>query len=84
MANIAKGFARRSNKESIQSLFVAVASAAEVQSHLYIARDVGYISNEQCGPLYDQAGKTAKRISGLIKYLRSSKTKLATPTEPTE
>jgi len=42
MANIAEGFVRRSGKEFIQFLFIAMASAAEVQSHLYIALDPGY------------------------------------------
>ena len=34
MANIAEGFVRHSDKEFVQFLFVAMASAAEIQSHL--------------------------------------------------
>ncbi|MEK6640635.1 MAG: four helix bundle protein [Nitrospirota bacterium] len=34
MANIAEGFVRRSNKEFVQFLFIAMSSTAEVQSHL--------------------------------------------------
>ena len=41
MANIAEGFVRRSNKEFMQFLFIAMSSAAEAQSHLYIAVDQG-------------------------------------------
>src|SRR5678816_4271934 len=37
MANVAEGFVRRSNKEFMQFLFIAMSSTAEVQSHLYIA-----------------------------------------------
>jgi len=39
MANIAEGFTRRSDKEFIQFLYIAMASTAEVQSHLYVALD---------------------------------------------
>ncbi len=39
MSNIAEGFARRSNREFIQFLFVSKSSAAEVQSQLYVALD---------------------------------------------
>ena len=75
MANIAEGFARRSNKEFTQFLFVAISSAAEVQSHLYIAADQGYVSKPAFDAMYQQADKTSRIISGLIKYLRANETK---------
>jgi len=71
MANIAEGFIRHSDKEFVQFLFVAMASAAEVQSHLYVAVDQGYLSQEIFDSIYAQAGKTSRIISGLIKYLRT-------------
>lgn len=75
MANIAEGFIRRSDKEFIQFLFIAMSSAAEVQSHLYIALDQGYIDQKQFDDMYTQANKTAMIISGLLKYLRTKQTK---------
>ena len=75
MANIAEGFVRRSNKEFMQFLFIAMSSAAEVQSHLYIGIDQGYLSKDAFESIYNQADKTAKIISGLIKYLRTKQTK---------
>ena len=74
MANIAEGFIRRSSKEFIQFLFVAMSSAAEVQSHLYVAVDQGYVQKEEFELLYEQANKTARIISGLITYLRTRAT----------
>ena len=74
MANIAEGFVRRSDKEFVQFLFIAMSSAAEVQSHLYAALDQKYLSEEQFGTIYSQAAKTARIISALIKYLRASHT----------
>ena len=75
MANIAEGFTRRSDKEFIQFLYIAMASTAEVQSHLYVALDQAYISKDQFDDIYKQADKTGKMISNLIKYLRNSQTR---------
>ncbi len=71
----AEGFICHSTKEFIQFLFIAMASTAEVQSHLYIALDQGYIDQKEFDKIYDQANKTAMIISGLIKYLRTKSTK---------
>ncbi len=75
MANIAEGFVRRSDKEFTQFLFIAMSSAAEVQSHLYIAIDQGYIGEDEFHDIYNQADKTGRIISGLIKYLRTKQTR---------
>jgi len=83
MANIAEGFIRRSDKEFIQFLFIAMASTAEVQSHLYVALDQEYIHQESFQEIYDQANKTGMIISGLIKYLRSKTTRSKKPTKQT-
>ena len=83
MANIAEGFIRRSDKEFIQFLFIAMSSAAEVQSHLYIALDQGYVDQKQFDDMYTQANTTAKMISGLVTYLRTTSTKSTKQTEQT-
>lgn len=48
MANIAEGFARRSNKELVQTISLS----AEVQSRLYIVLDQGHVSKEAFDSLY--------------------------------
>jgi len=75
MGNIPEGFVRRSNKEFTQFLFISVSSAAELQSHLYIASDQSYITNETFDNIYQQADKTSKMISGLITYLINNEKK---------
>ena len=55
MANIAEGFVRRSSKEFTQFLFIAMSSAAEVQSHMYIAVDQSYVSKDTFESIYEQA-----------------------------
>ena len=71
MANVAEGFARKSNKEFMQFLFISKSSAAEVQSHLYVALDQKFITQQDFKNLYDQAEKVSKMNSGFIKYLQS-------------
>ena len=75
MANIVEGFIRLSTKEFTQFLYIAISSAAEFQSHLYLALDQGYIDHNEFDSIYEEANKTARIISGLIKYLRTKPTK---------
>jgi len=83
MANIAEGFVRHFPKEFVQFLFIAMSSAAEVQSHLYVALDQGYIEQKQFAMIYEQANKTARIISGLITYLRTKSTEPTRSTKQT-
>jgi four helix bundle protein len=79
MSNIAEGFARRSNREFIQFLFISKSSAAEVQSQLYAALDQEYITQDDFEKIYSQAEIVSKMDSGFIKYLNSQLNK---PNEP--
>jgi four helix bundle protein len=69
MANIAEGFARKGKREFIQFLYVAKSSAAELQSHLYAALDVGYVKKKDFISLYEKIDKVQRQTSNLIKYL---------------
>jgi four helix bundle protein len=75
MGNIPEGFVRRSNKEFIQFLFISLSSAAELQSHMYVALDQHYVTKEIFESIYRQAEKTSKLVSGLITYLLTSENK---------
>lgn len=68
MANIAEGFDCDSTVEFARFLGIARRSAVEVQSLLYAALDVGYITEEQFKLVYEQAGKT----KGLISAFKSA------------
>jgi four helix bundle protein len=63
MANIAEGFDCDSNVEFARFLGIARRSAVEVQSLLYAALDVNYITAEQFKAFYEQANKTKILIS---------------------
>jgi four helix bundle protein len=73
MANIAEGFDRQSKKEFIRFLDYSSASASEVQSHLYVALDQKYISEQEFKETYNQAKKTKSLINGFIAYLKGRK-----------
>ena len=73
MSNIAEGFSRKGNKEFIQFLFISKSSAAEVQSHFYVALDQDYVTQDDFNEVYGQAELVSKLDSGFIKYLQSQK-----------
>jgi four helix bundle protein len=73
MLNIAEGFARRSNNEFRQFLYIAHGSAAEVQSCLYIAKDQHYCDEPRFQDMYGRCDEISRMIAGLIKYLNTLK-----------
>ena len=78
MANIAEGFSRRGDKEFCQFLFVAKSSAAELQSHAYVAVDQGYITETDFKGLYESLDHVSRMLSNLIKRLLRPRNRLAT------
>jgi len=72
LSNIAEGFSRNSVKEKIQFYSIAKGSLAEIESQLFISRDVGYISHEIFNDVYVHISTTNKLINGLISHLRST------------
>jgi four helix bundle protein len=75
MNNIAEGWASQSNNEFIRFLTYSRRSCAETQNCLYIALDQRYINENTFKEIYDQGLKTIKIIDGLLRYLRSQRSK---------
>jgi four helix bundle protein len=75
MSNIAEGFERGSNTEFIRFLYIAKASCGETRSHLFIAFDQGYLTNDELQKAKSFAKSVSAMIGGFIAYLRSSKMK---------
>jgi four helix bundle protein len=73
MANIAEGFGRHSDKDFANFLTMAHASVTEVQSHLYVALDLGYILTDTFNELYALLDEVAKMTFALGRHLRSGK-----------
>ncbi len=70
MANIAEGFDCDSHLEFARFLGIARRSAVEVQSLLYAALDVGYITEETFKGLYAQVEKSKALAGGLKNSLK--------------
>ena len=73
MANIAEGFARRSDKDFANFLNFSRSSAAEVQSHLYVALDQEYIGNADFEVIYNKLEETSRMIYALAQHLARKK-----------
>ena len=70
MTNIAEGFDCESKVEFARFLGIARRSAVEVQSLLYTAFDIEYITEAQLKGHYEQARKTKALIGGFKKSLK--------------
>jgi four helix bundle protein len=69
MANIAEGFGRHSDKDFANFLNIAHGSAYEVQSHLYVALDLGYVPEDSFESLYGSLDEIARMLFALRKRL---------------
>ena len=72
MSNIAEGYERNGNREFLQFLSQAKGSIGEIKAQLYVAMDVGLISNIDFERLFNDATKVGQLIGGLMKYLTES------------
>lgn len=68
-SNIAEGFSRRSGKEKRQFLRQALGSLTEVENQILIAKDVGYINDEEFSKICIIIVEVGKLINSLLKYL---------------
>jgi hypothetical protein len=90
MNNIVEGWASQFNAEFIKVfntpsacggvidfrfLIYSRRSCAEIQNCLYVALDQEYINNATFEKIYNQALKETQIIDGLLRYLRSKRTK---------
>ncbi|MFC1543147.1 four helix bundle protein [Candidatus Neomarinimicrobiota bacterium] len=75
MSNVAEGYERDGTKEFIQFLSIAKGSAGEVKSHLYVAKDQGYLNKDEFVALADLTDETRRLIAGFISYLKQSSIK---------
>ena len=69
-SNIAEGIGRKSNKETIQFLFIAKGSLNEVETQLYLSFDLEYISDEELKEILEKLISCRKLLNGFINYYK--------------
>ena len=70
VSNIAEGFGRKSSFQFLHFLEIASGSAAEVEAQLYIALDLGYISQAQFDEALTEANRVGQMLTKFMQYLR--------------
>lgn len=68
-ANIAEGYGRKGDAELGRFLSIAAGSACEVEYHLLLARDLGYLSESQHRKLHDQVCEVKRMLGSFISKL---------------
>ncbi len=72
MSNIAEGYERGGNQEFIQFLSISKGSCGEVRCQLYVVRDQGYITAEECDRLIDAFKKLSIMLNNFMESLKAS------------
>jgi four helix bundle protein len=66
-ANIAEGCGRRGNGEFHRFLTIAMGSASELEYHLLLSHDLGFLGQERFGLLTSQVQEIKKMLASLIR-----------------
>lgn len=72
MANIAEGFARKSDNEFARFLNIGLASNTELQSHFFVALDLNYLKKDEFDDLFNRSKQIEKLINSFISYLKNT------------
>lgn len=69
MNNVAEGYAKRSDKSFKNFLSIAKGSAAEVESMLLVAHELGYVTSAQRDHLVPSCEEVSRLLTGFIRKL---------------
>ncbi|SDL88855.1 four helix bundle protein [Daejeonella rubra] len=67
-SNIAEGCGRQHKKETIQFLTIARGSLYELETQLYISKDLSYITEDQLSICLNKIENLGKLLNGFIRY----------------
>jgi four helix bundle protein len=72
-ANIAEGCGREGDAELKRFINIAFGSASELEYHLILAHDLGYIDKEKYGALSLQTEEVKRMLAALIRTLKADR-----------
>ena len=77
MANIAEGFDSASTAEFSRFLKISRRSATELQSHLYVCVDRGYVGKPIFEELYAECNRVKELLGGFLRFLSGLRRRVA-------
>jgi four helix bundle protein len=72
-ANIAEGCGKRSNAEFQRFLHIAAGSASELEYHFLLAKDLGFLSDEEYKKLDSSTIEVKRMLAGLTKKVEADR-----------
>lgn len=69
-ANICEGCGRETRPDFAHFLQIAAGSSSELQYHLVLAHDLGYLRTDHCSQLMGNITEIKRMLTGLIQRLR--------------
>jgi four helix bundle protein len=72
-ANIAEGCGKRGNNEFQRFLHIATGSASELEYHFLLAKDLGFLAEEDYCQLERSTIEVKKMLAGLIKKIEADR-----------
>ncbi len=77
-SNIAEGCGRNTPNDKLRFFYISRGSLFELETQMFIALDLKYITNDEFKSLFKEINKCKKLLNGFIKYHKSL---LSTSTE---
>jgi four helix bundle protein len=72
-ANIAEGCGRNGDAELARFLQIAMGSASELEYHLLLARDLGYMNPMEYEPISKETTEVKKMLTAFIQTLKANR-----------
>jgi len=68
-SNVAEGAARHTTRDYIRFLYIARGSAAEIDTQLLLAEELGYLNHDALGPAIAICNEVGRLLNGVITAL---------------